>query len=191
MAPDASPATKSARLLLFSNRNRCVALRDKFWRVTIGLLLFSKLYAYIRTSLSMASTWFNMTYFLFIQSRTVTVRPCFNLPVLCSWDMTFHTKNHARSFFFGSSSDRQSAPGNNWLSQILSIKLGPSKTKAYPTKPSEFCLPFLPVVHYMPVAQEKVSVPPHGWTVLLLCCTVVPTTTVILYCTTLLYDCTI
>ena len=43
-----------AALLFSSNLNPCVALRDKFWRVTIGLLFFSKLYPYTRTSLSMA-----------------------------------------------------------------------------------------------------------------------------------------
>ena len=42
VAPDAS-ATRDTRLMFFSNLNPCVALRDKLWRVTIGLLLFSKL----------------------------------------------------------------------------------------------------------------------------------------------------
>ena len=48
VAPDASPATRNISLLLFtSNLNPYVALRDKFWRVTIGLLLFSRHYSYV------------------------------------------------------------------------------------------------------------------------------------------------
>ena len=111
LPPDASPATRDTRLLLSSsNLNPCVALRDYFWRITIGLLLFSKLYPYTRTSPS-ASTWYmipHLTYFPFLPSRTLTVRPCCNLPVFCSWDVhdEFH-KNRARSIFFGPSSDQR------------------------------------------------------------------------------------
>ena len=32
----------------------------------------------------------HLMYFPFLQSRTSTVRPCCNLLVFCSWDMTFH-----------------------------------------------------------------------------------------------------
>ena len=61
IAPGASPATRDTRLLLLcSNLYPYPPLRDKFWRVTIGLLLFSTLYPYTRTSLSMTSTWFHI-----------------------------------------------------------------------------------------------------------------------------------
>ena len=61
------------------NLNPCVALHDKFWRLTIGLLMLSKLYLYTRTSLSMVTTWFHIWRTFFLQSRTLTVRPFWQL----------------------------------------------------------------------------------------------------------------
>ena len=71
-----------------SNLNPYVALRDKFWRVTIGLLLFSKLYPYTCTYVALHDKYItpHLTYFPFLHDRTLTVRPCCQSSVMTGLD---------------------------------------------------------------------------------------------------------
>ena len=89
----------------------------------------------------------HLTYFPFLQSRTLTVRPCCNLPVFCSWDMmTFH-KNHARSIIFCPSSDQQNLRDKiECLCQISNWDH--SKQRSVPQSPRNFACLFSLVVHY-------------------------------------------
>ena len=119
-----------------------------------------------------------LTYFPFLQSRTLTVRPCCNLPVFCSWDvMTFHKKSYKIKIVFGPSSDQQTPQEKNCLRQISNWDH--RKTEECPTKPSEFCLPFFIVCPLHACCRRK-SIRTPVW---LYC-----TTTEVLSCTAVVYQ---
>ena len=111
----------------------------------------------------------HLTYFPFLPTRTLTIiSPCCNLPVFCSWDMmTFHKKlckiHYVWPQFWSTkwSGGRKSASAKYQTGTI-------EKRRSAPQSPRNSACPFSSFVHYTPVAEEKVSVPPYGCTVLLL-----------------------
>ena len=152
MAPDVSPATRDTRSLLCSlTLNPYVALRDKFWGVTIGLLLCSKLYPYTRTYVALHDKHMtqHLTYFPFLHCRTLTARPCCQFSVLMGLD-GFPQKIKQEPLFF--------APV--LTNTISGIKLIASakyqnrdhrKRRSAPQSPKNSACPFSSVVHHTPL----------------------------------------
>ena len=110
----------------------------------------------------------HLTYFPFLQNRTLTVCPCCNLPVFCSWDMMTFAKNHAGSIIFCPSSDQQNL--REKLIASAKYQTGTIGNDGVPQK----ALEILPALF-------------HGWsTTRLLHRKIYPCATVLLCCTTVL-----
>ena len=141
VAPDASPAIRYSRLLCSPNLNPYVALRDRFWRVTICLLLCSKLYPYTRTYVALHLLVHNSTSDVLFVSSWSYFYCSSMLPVFWIDGTWCFRKKKSKILGIGLSSDQQ-IQGDNKLIVSAKYQTGTIGNDRMPTKPSEFCLPF-------------------------------------------------